>query len=172
MRPSRVILLPDFTNRSNAAERYASPFSLSVFNKYLLLAADEMEKGLEDYRRAALQAPARKRKSAFREALLAEQIQRMMRSDQAILEFEDLRVELARSTGDADRTRTLERMTTILKEELVRTEASREAQLRDSRLGYEWEEDYFYTPDVLAEKIAQLRTALTTEIPAYRNRLK
>ena len=70
--PDRVILLPDFTNRTNAAARYASPFSLPVFNKYLFLAADEMERGLESYRRAALNAPVNKRKGAFREVLLAE----------------------------------------------------------------------------------------------------
>ncbi len=160
--PARVILLPDFTNRTNVAERYANPFSLQVFNKYLLLAAGEMEKGLEDYRRAALQSPAQKRKSAFCEVLLAEQLERMMRSDQAILEFEDLRLKLPGSRNNLDR------MTTILNQELARTEASREAQLRDSRLGYEWEQDYFYTPDILAEKIQQIRAAIESEIPAYR----
>ena len=139
-----------------------------MFNKYLLLAADEMEKGLESYRRAALNAPSHKRKGAFREVLLAEQLQRMMRSEQAILEFEDLRLKLADSTGAVERAHTLDRMTTILKEELARTQAARDTQLRDSRLGYEWEEDYFYTPDVLAEKIQQIRTALDREIPAYR----
>jgi hypothetical protein len=166
--PDRVILVPDFTNRTNAAARYASPFSLPVFHKYLLLAADEMEKGLVSYRRAALQAPAAKRKSAYREVLLAEQLQRMMRSDQAILEFEDLRLKLAKPADAAERGRTVDRMTAILKEELARTQASRETQLRDSRLGYEWEQDYFYTPDVLSEKILQIRTALDSEIPAYR----
>ena len=118
--------------------------------------------------RAALNAPANKRKRAFREVLLAERLQRMMRSDQAILEFEDLRLKLDKAADGAERTRTLDRMATILKEELTRTQAARDAQLRDSRLGYEWEQDYFYTPDVLAEKLQQLRTALDREIPAYR----
>ena len=92
----------------------------------------------------------------------------MMRSDQAILEFEDLRLKLDKAADGTERTRTLDRMATILKEELARTQAARDTQLRDSRLGYEWEQDYFYTPDVLAEKIQQLRTALDREIPAYR----
>jgi hypothetical protein len=61
-------------------------------------------------------------------------------------------------------------MSVILKEELARTHAARETQLRDSRLGYEWEQDYFYTPDVLAEKIKQIRAALDHEIPAYREK--
>jgi len=166
--PARVILVPDFTNRSNAAARYASPFSLPVFNKYLLLAAGEMETGLQSYRRAALKAPPNKRRAAFREVLLAEQLQRMMRSDQAILEFEDLRLKLTRSLDAPQRTRTLDRMEAILKEELARTQEARDTQLRDSRLGYEWEQDYFYTPDVLAEKIRQIRAVLDREIPAYR----
>jgi len=166
--PDRVILVPDFTNQTNAAARYASPFSLPVFNKYLLLAADQMEKGLGSYRRAALQAPAAKRKTAFREVLLAEQLQRMMRSDQAILEFEDLRLKLAKAADAAERGRTVDRMTAILKQELARTQAARDTQLRDSRLGYEWEQDYFYTPDVLAEKVLQIRGVLDREIPAFR----
>jgi len=100
--------------------------------------------------------------------LLAEQLQRMMRSDQAILEFEDLRLRLEKAADVTSRTSILDRMTAILKEELARTQAARETQLRDSRLGYEWEQDYFYTPDVLAEKIKQIRAALGREIPAYR----
>ncbi|MCZ2150089.1 MAG: hypothetical protein LC126_20215 [Bryobacterales bacterium] len=168
--PERVILSPDFTNKTNAAARYAGPFSLPVFNKYLLAAAGEMEKGLESYRRAALQAPAGKRRTAFREVLLAEQLQRMMRSDAAILEFEDLRLKLAKTANAAEKTAALNRMAAIAREELARTRAARDTQMRDSRLGYEWEQDYFYTPDVLAEKIEQLRGVLEREIPAYSNR--
>jgi hypothetical protein len=166
--PDRVVLVPDFTNRNNVAAEYASPFSLPVFNKYLLQAADEMERGLQSYRQAAINAPTNKRKSAFREVLLAEQLQRMMRSDEAILAFEDLRLALAKAVGAAEQARIVERMVTILKAELARTQAARETQLRDSRLGYEWEQDYFYTPDVLTEKIQEIRTALDREIPAYR----
>jgi hypothetical protein len=169
--PDRVILLPDFTNQRNAAADYAKPFSLPVFNKYLLQAADEMEQGLESYRRAAMRAPASKRSGAFREVLLAEQLQRMMRSDQAILEFEDSRIRLARAADASERRRILERMTTILQEELSRTRAARDAQMRDSRLGYEWEQDYFYTPDVLSEKIEQIEAVLNREIPEFRRRM-
>ena len=114
--------------------------------------------------------PAAKRATAFREVLLAEQLQRMMRSDQAILEFEDSRLRLAATSDPAERRRILERMTAILREELARTRASRDTQLRDSRLGYEWEQDYFYTPDVLSAKIQQIQTALDQEIPEYRRR--
>lgn len=168
--PKRVILEPDFSNKVNAAERYAKPFSLPVFNKYLLLAADEMEKGLQSYRRAALSAPAAKRRSALREVLLAEQIQRMMRSDEAVLEFEDLRYGLSKTENRAEQGRMLDRMTTILREEITRTKSSYETAHRDSRLGYEWEQDYFYTPYVLEEKLKQLRGVLEQEIPAYRRR--
>lgn len=152
------------------AARYAQPFSLPVFNKYLLLAADEMEAGLKSYRQAALKAPERKRQAAFREVLLAEQLQRMMRSDQAILEFEDLRFNLARTTGGVERARMLDRMSAILRDEIARTQASLETQRRDSRLGYEWEQDYFYTPYVLEEKLKLLRVTLEEQIPAYRKR--
>ena len=168
--PARVIVWPDFTNQVNVAARYAQPFSLPVFNKYLLLAADEMEAGLKSYRQAALKAPERKRYGAFREVLLAEQLQRMMRSDQAILEFEDLRFNLAKTSERAERARMLGRMSAILKDEIARTQASLETQRRDSRLGYEWEQDYFYTPYVLEEKLKLLRVTLDEQVPAYRKR--
>jgi hypothetical protein len=135
--------------------------------KYVLRAADEMEAGLVSYRQAALRAPESKRYGAFREVLLAEQIERMMRSDQAMLEFEDLRFRLAKA-GAAEQGQMLDRMSAILKDEIERTTAARETTLRDSRLGYEWEQDYFYTPDTLAEKIQQIRMVLGREIPAYR----
>jgi hypothetical protein len=169
------LLWPDFANHVNVAQLYARPveekngpyFTLPVFMKYLLLAADEMEAGLVSYRQAALRAPECKRYGAFREVLLAEQIQRMLRSDQAMLEFEDLRFRLA-NAGTPEQGQMLDRMSAILKEELERTTAARETALRDSRLGYEWEQDYFYTPETLAEKIQQIRAVLDREIVAYR----
>jgi hypothetical protein len=166
--PQRLILLPDFTNRVNAAQQYASPFSLPVFNKYLGLAAEEMEKGLESYRSAALGAPAAKQRGAFREVLLAGQLARMMRSDAAVLEFEDLRFKLAHTPDSAQVKAILDRMTVLVREELKRTEASYETARRDSRLGYEWEQDYIYTPDHIQEKLKLLRVTLDEQIPAYR----
>ena len=170
--PSRLILYPDFSNQVNVAERYVRFFTIPVFSKYLLLAADEMEKGLEAYRRAALRAPEPKKRSAFREVLLAEQLQRMMRSEQALIEFEDLRFGLSKTDDLAERGLMLERMSAILEEEIVRTEASLEGARRDSRLGYEWEQDYIYTPHTIEEKLKLLRLTLTQQIPAYRVHLR
>jgi hypothetical protein len=168
--PRRLILLPDFTNRVNAAERYAAPFSLPVFLKYLLAAAAEMEQGLQLSRRAALEAPELKRPGAFRDVLLAEQLQRMMRSDAAVLEFEDNRFRLQHTNDGTAQKRLLDRMTAILQEELPRTEAAYQTALRDSRLGYEWEQDYIYTPDHLREKLKLLHITLEEQIPAYLRR--
>jgi hypothetical protein len=166
--PSRVILVPDFSNKVNVAERYASPLTLPVFDKYLLLAADEMEKGLQSYRTAALTAPAHMRRGAYREVLIAEQMQRMLRSDEAILEFEDLRYRLHHTEDRDKQKQMLDRMTKILQAEITRTQSSFETARRDSRLGYELEQDYFYTPSVLQEKLAQLHEVLEKELPAYR----
>jgi hypothetical protein len=162
------VLLPDFSNQENTAERYALPFTLPVFNKYLLLAADEMEKGLQSYRTAALAAPAAKRYGALREVLIAEQLQRMMRSDAAILEFTDLRYRLNHTDNREEQKKMLDRMTAILQGEIPRTRSSLETAHRDSRIGYEWENDYFYTPYVLQEKLGQLHEVLEQELPAYR----
>jgi hypothetical protein len=64
----------------------------------------------------------------------------------------------------------LGRMATILNDEIVRTEAAWETSRRDSRLGYEWEHDYFYTPDDLKEKLELLRLTLDQQMPAFRRR--
>jgi hypothetical protein len=161
------VLYPDFSNRTNVAQEYASPLSLRVFNKYLLKAAAEMERGLEYYRTAALKVPPSKQRHALREVLLAEQIERMMRSDEAMLEFEDLRFHLARAER-LEQKRILDRMAVILKEELPRTNSALETARRDSRLGYEWEEDYIYWPETIARKVVLLRKTLNEELPAYR----
>ena len=162
------VFYPDFTNQVNKAESYAQPFSLAVFEKYLLASANEMDQGLKSYRLAALNAPAARKRNAFREVLLAEQIEHMLRSNEALLEFEDLRFHLAK-TGDAsERRRMLERMTVILREEIPRTQAALETARRDSRLGYEWEEDYIYWPEVIEKKLHMLQVTLNEEIPAYR----
>jgi hypothetical protein len=168
--PRRLILAPDFTNQVNVAERYARPFSLSVFNKYLTLAAEEMERGLRSYREAALKAPQAKRVAAMREVLLAEQLQRMMRSDRAVLEFEDMRFRLSKIGTDAERAELLQRMTALLEEEEAGTEHSLQTARRDSRLGYEWEQDYIYTPDHIEEKLKLINVTLKQQIPAYRKR--
>ncbi|MEB2359918.1 MAG: hypothetical protein HUU41_11780 [Bryobacteraceae bacterium] len=165
--PRRLILVPDFANESNAAERYARPFSLQVFNKYLALAADQMERGLLSYRQAALKAPASKRAGAMREVLLAEQLQRMMRSDRAVLEFEDMRFRLAKTADRVMRLDLLKRMTALLQEERTRTQHSLETARRDSRLGYEWEQDYIYTPDHIEEKLKVIDLTLKEQIPEY-----
>jgi len=166
--PRQFVLYPDFTNHTNVAERYASPMSLGVFNKYLLKAADEMAEGLKSYRMAALKAPPSKRQHAFREVLLAEQVERMLRSNNAVLEFEDLRFHLARSDSPAEQKRNLDRMTGLLKAELDRTNSALETARRDSRLGYEWEEDYIYWLEPLEKKIQLLKETLNEQIPAYR----
>ena len=127
-----------------------------------------MEKGLESYRRAALHAPAAKKLNAFREVLLAEHIERMLLSNEAVVEFEDLRFHLVHSRDAAEQTRLLDRMTEILKLEIVRTQASLETARRDSRLGYEWEQDYIYWPEVLEKKLQLLQVTLSEKIPAYR----
>lgn len=162
------LFYPDFSNQINKAENYAKPFSLEVFTKYLRLAADGMEKALQSYRRAALHAPASKKRNAFREVLLAEHIERMMLSNAAMLEFENLRFHLAKTSDFGARTKMLDRMAELLEQELARTQASIETARRDSRLGYEWENDYMYWPEVLEKKLQLLKVTLAEKIPAYR----
>jgi hypothetical protein len=99
--------------------------------------------------------------------LIAEQMQRMMRSDAAILEFEDLRYRLNHTADREQQKQMLDRMAKILLDEITRTHSSLETARRDSRLGHEWENDYFYTPYVLQEKLAQLHEVLEQELPAY-----
>ncbi len=59
-------------------------------------------------------------------------------------------------------------MTALLRAERARTVSSFETARRDSRLGYEWEQDYVYTPEIIAEKIKLIDETLDRQIPAYR----
>ena len=93
-----------------------------------------------------------------------------MRSDRAVIEFEDLRFKLARTQGKVVQRQLVDNMTRILKEEMARTTDSLETARRDSRLGDQWEQDYIYTPDTIEEKLKLLRVTLMEQIPAYRKR--
>lgn len=177
---------PDFSHRVNMAERYARSRSgidriepaerlqdvsfLPLFLRRLKETAERLEQGLKLYRQAALQAPPPRRLSALREVLLVEQMQRMLQSERAILEFEDLRFTLEHSREPEQKRALLERMVRILEEEQKRTRASLEAARRDSRLGFEMEMDHVYGPHVLEEKLKVLEQTLREEIPSYRAR--
>ncbi len=176
---SRLVFVPDFSNQSNKAEGYARGVSgidapgdvrvLPVFLKYLQLAADRMGEGLVLYRDAALRSPKSKRENALREVIVAEQIQRMLLSNHAILEFEDLRLQWASEQDTQRANDLLTRMEVVLREEIARTELSLLAATRDSRLGFQCECDYVYTPYSLREKLESLRETLDALLARHRN---
>lgn len=178
---SRMVFYPDLTNKTNRAEQYARSATgivvkegmtiLPVFLKYLKRAADEMEKGLELYRKAALSCTEEKREQAVREVIVAEQLQRMMLSDYAVLEFEDIRFRLANEGSSTKRKEMLNQLEKIAQEELARTERSLLAATRDSRLGFQFEQDYVYTPYSLREKISLLKDTLHRQIPEAKKKI-
>ncbi|MCC6694526.1 MAG: hypothetical protein IT365_02745 [Candidatus Hydrogenedentes bacterium] len=178
---SRLVFCPDFSNQVNKAELYARSVSgiesageqrvLPVFLKYLQKASDQMEEGLRLYRAAALKSPATKREQALKEVIVAEQIQRMLLSNHAILEFEDLRLQVIVEQDTQKAAMLLDRMETILREEIARTELSLLAATRDSRLGFQSECDYVYTPYSLREKLECLHATLEEQMPEYRKQL-
>jgi hypothetical protein len=51
-----------------------------------------------------------------------------------------------------------------LREEIDRTELSLLAATRDSRMGFQFEQDYVYTPYSLKEKLKMLRETLNIQI--------
>ncbi|PPL03911.1 hypothetical protein [Parapedobacter indicus] len=175
---SRMVFYPDFTNRTNQAERYAQRATgivvpegkliLPVFLDYLKRASHTMEQGLKLYREAALNSPERKRKRAVREVLIAEQLNRMMQSNAAVLEFENLRLKWASSNDPVRSSAILERMESLLKEEIARTRLSLLAATRDSRLGFQFEQDYVYTPYSLQQKLELLEETLHKQLAAVR----
>ena len=62
----------------------------------------------------------------------------------------------------------LDAMSRILTEEISRTEESYQTAQFDSRLGYECEMDYIYSPMVIEEKLQMLHKTLENEIPMFR----
>ncbi|MCK9413683.1 MAG: hypothetical protein M0Q53_15395 [Prolixibacteraceae bacterium] len=177
---SRMVFYPDFTNKTNKAELYARSATgieveeqtkvLPVFLRYMKKAADMMEEGLILYREAALMGPESKRQPAIREVIVAEQLQRMMQSDCAILEFEDLRLKQVEEKDIKKSEKILDRMESIVREEIIRTELSLLAATRDSRLGFQFEQDYVYTPYSLREKLGVLKETLDMQLPIARSR--
>ena len=171
---SRLVFCPDFSNQTNKAELYARAVSgiqaapdkpvLPVFLKHLRLAAERLGEGLNLYRTAALHSPPSKRARAVREVIIAEQIQRMLLSNHAILEFEDLRLQLAAERDGQKGGDILDRMRAIVRGEIARTELSLLAATRDSRLGFQFECDYVYTPYSLREKLQILRETLEKQL--------
>jgi hypothetical protein len=171
---SRMVFYPDFTNKVNRAEQYARSATgvqvdkdtkvLPVFLKYLKLAGEQMEEGLKLYRKAAAKSPVSKRQDAVREVVVAEQMQRMMQSDYAVLEFEDLRIQAANEKEKNLKRRLLDRMEEIVREEIARTRLSLLAASHDSRLGFQFEQDYVYTPYSLKEKLGVLEETLNVRL--------
>lgn len=171
---SRMVFFPDFSNQTDLAEAYARGATgveaapevklLPVFLKYLQQASNLMEEGLVQYRAAAMESPKAKRQGAVREVVVAEQIQRMMQSDIAVLEFEHLRFLLVAERDWTKAKALLDRMKTIASEEIARTERSLLAATRDSRLGFQFEQDYVYTPYSLQEKLKSLHETLEKQL--------
>ena len=87
---------------------------------------------------AALTNPAARRATALKEVMIAEQLQRMLESYHAILE-----------------------------DEIARTERALLAATRDSRLGFQQESDYVYTPYSLTEKLKSMRETLAVDITCF-----
>ena len=177
---SRMVFYPDFTNQTNKAEQYARSATgvqvknetkvLPVFLKYMKLSIDQMEEGLKLYRTAAFSSPNSKREQAVREVVIAEQLQRMMQSDYAILEFEDLRLQFEKGQDRPKTITILDQMERIVYDEIARTELSLIAATRDSRLGFQFEQDYVYTPYSLREKLVILKETLNTQLKMARKR--
>ena len=177
---SRMVFYPDFTNKTDKAEEYARSATgidadekiklLPVFLRYMNKAIDKMEEGLKLYREAALSCPESKRQQAIREVIVAEQLHRMMQSDCAVLGFEDLRLKQVAEKDINKRDEILILMENILRDEIIRTELSLLAATRDSRLGFQFEQDYVYTPYSLKEKLGVLRETLDTQLPTARRK--
>jgi len=173
-------LAPMFTNQVNKAEEYARSKSgvileqeeavLPAFLKRLRQASGLMEEGLVYYRDAALGSPESKRIQAIREVIIAEQLLRILQSNHAILEFEDLRLQFVKEKDQYKAGNILDIMEGILRDEIARTELSLLAVTRDSRLGFQQECDYVYTPYSLKEKLGVLHETLDKLIPSARLR--
>ena len=175
---TRLVFIPDFSNGSNRAESYARGVSgiaapadtpiLPTFLKYLRLATDTWQEGLDLYREAALNSPSEKRVAALKEVIIAEQLHRMLMSNQAILTFESLRLDLMAEEDVKTANTLLDTMTEIIRSEIARTERALLAMNHDSRIGFQYEVDYVYTPYSMQEKLRVLQDTLDRQLPSYR----
>ena len=100
--------------------------------------------------------------------IIAEQVHRMLLSDHAILEFEDLRLKQATEQDPQKAGAFLDRMDNILRDEIDRTKLSLLAATRDSRLGFQFETDYVFTPYSLKQKLESLHETLGNHLAQRR----
>jgi hypothetical protein len=84
--------------------------------------------------------------------------------------FRHLRLRQAAEKDIKKREEILDRMECIVHDEIVRTELSLLAATRDSRLGFQFEQDYVYTPYSLKEKLRVLRDTLNTQLRTARSK--
>jgi hypothetical protein len=103
--------------------------------------------------------------------MVAEHIERNMRSCYAILEFEDLRLQFVNEKNNNKAGDLLDKMEQIISEEISRTELSLLAATHDSRLGFQFEQDYVYTPFSLKQKLDVLHETIDSQIPEARKKL-
>ena len=59
-------------------------------------------------------------------------------------------------------------MTEIIRSEIARTERALLAMNHDSRIGFQYEVDYVYTPYSMQEKLRVLQDTLDRQLPSYR----
>ena len=157
---TRMVFYPDFTNKANMAEIYARGATgvetgsetklLPLFLKYLGLANEQMEQGLHLYREAALRSRSPNERvpsgSGDRRTDSANDPERFgyprIRRPAATIRGRTRPRKTFRNAGQdgTDSPRGIER-----------TELALIAARRDSRLGFQFEQDYVHTPYSLRE---------------------
>jgi hypothetical protein len=94
----------------------------------------------------------------------------MLESNATILEFEDTRMQWVTATEAQEAGALLDRLERLLRQEVRRTKLALLAASRDSRLGFQFEQDYVYTPYSLRQKLRVLQETLKEQLPAARRR--
>jgi hypothetical protein len=121
---------------------------------------------------AKLAGMAKEQQALTRELGVAEAAAIIFRSTANQVRFVMARRALAQAKTAAGKQPALAELERVLKEEITLAQRLHAIQSRDSRIGFEASNHYFFVPQDLVEKVVNCRDLLTRWLPAQRVSLK
>jgi len=157
-------------------DAWRSVYPPEIFISQLEKVADGFDQALVKLRKAASAVTDKLSKSEHRafeaELRVAEAAAIHFRSTANQARFVAARRALLASKSGADALRQIDVLEYVVTEELSLARRLHSIQSRDSRIGFEASNHYFYVPVDLAEKILNCRDLLDHQLPAMRKTLK
>ncbi len=154
----------------DAVVNWIGNYPVKVYIHQLQRIADGFDQGLTELHRqiSGLILTAKERKALVRECNVADTIAIHCRSVANQANFITLRESVISVKNSEDRWKEIGELESILHQEIILAKRMYALQCRDSRLGFEASNHYFYTPADLIEKVLNCRDLLDRWLPGLR----